>query len=124
VPKVRLAGRNINTFPKPASGRDPIDYYDEGPDAVDWFVLRVSAEGRRTFVVGYVAANGKKRRVTLGRFSDEFTLAIARGKAKEILARVALGGDPVAEEKAEKASAVEIASGSSSTVSEPPNPAS
>lgn len=59
------------------------------------FGVRVTPTGTRSFVVRY-RANGTRRRYTIGRYG-KISLADARAKAKEIMARVELGEDPAAE---------------------------
>lgn len=62
------------------------------------FGVRVSPTGRKTFVVQY-AHNGRTRRFAIGTYGA-LTVEQARAKAKELLAQVAVGGDPSRERKA------------------------
>jgi hypothetical protein len=95
VPRVQLTARNIGSLPPPRGSSPPIDYYDEAQGAIPWFCLRVSAEGRRTFTVGYRVGR-QRRRVRLGQFPT-IALAEARRRARAILAEVTRGGDPAGE---------------------------
>jgi len=95
VPRVQLTARNVGSLPLPPRGSPPIDYYDEAQGAVPWFCVRVSAEGRRTFTVGYRVGR-RRRRLRLGQFPT-IVLAEARRRARSILAEVTRGGDPAGE---------------------------
>jgi integrase len=95
VPRVQLTARNIGSLPLPSGGSPPIDYYDDAQGAIRWFCVRVSAEGRRTFTVGYRVGR-QRRRVRLGQFPT-IALAEARRRARAILAEVTRGGDPAGE---------------------------
>lgn len=64
-------------------------------------VFRVQPTGLGTFYLQYRAADGKTARLKIGRYS-EMGLPMARSKAKEKLAAVTLGGDPVAEKREER----------------------
>src|SRR4051794_36725478 len=57
------------------------------------FGLRCLASGVRRYVVQYRTKEGAQRRMSLGG-PDEVKLDEAREKARELLARVRLGGDP------------------------------
>ena len=58
------------------------------------FAVQVYPSGRRVFQVRYRAGSGKRRLVVIGDYGP-LTVEAARDRAKEILAEVALGGDPV-----------------------------
>jgi integrase len=62
------------------------------------FGVRVSPTGRKTFVVQY-ARHGRTRRFAIGTFGA-LTVEQARSRAKELLAEIAVGGDPSRERKA------------------------
>lgn len=64
------------------------------------FGLRLSAGGSRAWVVKY-KVRGKSRWLTLGTY-PLVTLADARAKAREVLATVVQGADPVGERQAER----------------------
>ncbi|HEX7199999.1 MAG TPA: tyrosine-type recombinase/integrase, partial [Dongiaceae bacterium] len=72
-----------------------IDYFD---DSLPGFGLRVSAGGRRAWVLLYRHGT-LKRRLTLGPYPD-LPLAAARDKARDHLREVAHGRDPAAEKAA------------------------
>jgi integrase len=58
------------------------------------FGVRVSPSGRKYFVLDYGTTDGKRRRLTLGRYGH-VTLDWAQEEAKKKMAAVALGGDPL-----------------------------
>jgi integrase len=91
MPQVKFTTRGISALPAPASGR--VEYFDIG---LPGFGLRVSAEGRRTWLVRYrVKGRKAKGSMTLGTFDAErFGLAEARDKAKDALRSAEKGTDP------------------------------
>lgn len=85
--RIALSDRTIRALKPPPSGR--IDVWDED---FPGFGLRISSEGRRTWILMYRI--GKKlRRLTLGRFPT-LGLAAAREKATDALRDVGKGEDP------------------------------
>jgi integrase len=91
---VKLTDKNIRTLP---SGKSRTNYTDS---SLPGFVLRVSSSGHRSFSVMY--GSGKARtRYTIGPLR-ELTLAQARDRAREILAKARLGEDPQAAKIAER----------------------
>ncbi|HZP43964.1 MAG TPA: Arm DNA-binding domain-containing protein [Candidatus Binatia bacterium] len=96
--RVTLTDRSLSKLAAPTSGQ--IDYFDK---TVPGFALRVSANGARSWIVRY-RRHGRKQRVTLGP-EDALSLADARAKAKDMLARVRLGEDPAADKRAEREAA-------------------
>ncbi|HEX4569098.1 MAG TPA: Arm DNA-binding domain-containing protein, partial [Dongiaceae bacterium] len=93
MPIVKLTARSVARLRRPDVGQ--IDYFD---DSLPGFGLRVSAGGRRAWVLLY-RHGALKRRLTLGRYPD-LPLAAARDKAKDHLREVAHGRDPAAEKAA------------------------
>ncbi|HXP77462.1 MAG TPA: tyrosine-type recombinase/integrase [Stellaceae bacterium] len=91
MPQVKFSSRGISALPAPGSGR--VEYFDIG---LPGFGLRVSAEGRRTWLVRYRVKGRKvKGSMTLGTFdADRFGLAEARDKAKDALRAAEKGIDP------------------------------
>jgi integrase len=63
-------------------------------------IVRVQPTGLRIFYLQYRNAQGKTARLKLGRF-PVCTVAMARSKAAEELAKVILGADPAAEKRTE-----------------------
>jgi integrase len=63
--------------------------------------LRVTANGARSWVLSYRTKDGRSRRATIGSL-DDWTLAQARGRAREMRRDVDLGADPVGEVRAER----------------------
>ena len=76
-------------------GTGQTDYWD---DSLPGFGLRVSAGGRRAWVLLYRHGT-LKRRLTLGPYPD-LPLGAARDKAKDHQREVAHGRDPAAEKAA------------------------
>jgi integrase len=93
VPRLKLTDRGVQAIKPPASGQ--VDYFDE---RLSGFALRVSATGRKAWVVMYRHA-GRLRRLTLKRPYPALGLADAREEAEKLLARVALGEDPAAQRR-------------------------
>lgn len=92
----------LAALPRPAKGTRT-EYRDDGMPAL---VLRVTAEGMRTFaVVGWSKAKGNATRVTLGAFmkpgdpSRHMGVEQARKKAAAVLAALAAGSDPNADKR-------------------------
>ena len=85
--RIALTDRTVRALKPPSTGR--LDVWDEDNPG---FGLRISAEGRRTWILMY--RMGKTlRRLTLGRFPT-LGLAAAREKATDALREVAKGQDP------------------------------
>jgi integrase len=75
-----------------------LEIFDE---KISGLVLRVSKQGRKTWVVRYRAANGRQPRFTLGTY-PALTLSDARAEALKILAQTHAGIDPSREKKKAK----------------------
>ena len=73
-------------------GIDDKIYFD---DDLRGFGLRLRRSGDRSYWVQYAIA-GKTRKLRLGSFA-ELDIGKARSSAKDVLARVRLGGDPASE---------------------------
>ena len=85
--RIALTDRTVRALKPPSVGR--LDVWDEDNPG---FGLRISAEGRRTWILMY--RMGKTlRRLTLGRFPT-LGLAAAREKATDALREAAKGQDP------------------------------
>lgn len=85
--RIALTDRTVRALKPPTAGR--LDVWDEDNPG---FGLRISAEGRRTWILMY--RMGKTlRRLTLGRFPT-LGLAAAREKATDALREAAKGEDP------------------------------
>jgi integrase len=66
------------------------------------FGLRIMRSGVRAWIVQYRNGDGRKRRITLGRYGV-LTAYEARERAIQLLAEVSKGGDPLAERQARRA---------------------
>ena len=71
--------------------------YDQ---TVKGFGLRVTSKGAKSWIQNY-RANGRERRLTIGRFPD-FSATAARDRAKALKRRIADGADPMAERHAKR----------------------
>lgn len=91
-----LTARNLKKLPAPKTGR--VEYFDRGKGGVRGLCLRVTANGHRSWCVFY-RHKGSLRRYTIGDL-EQFGLAAARDRAKDILRRAATGEDPQAQKKA------------------------
>jgi integrase len=87
---MRLTAATIKTLTLPEGVTDKIFFDDELPR----FGVRVRAGGSRTWLVQY-AIGGKERKLPLGRVTA-LDPSKARSLAKDVLARVRLGEDPLA----------------------------
>ena len=95
MPTVKLTPDFVKKAKPDASvGRNPTFHWDA---KLAGFALAVAPTGRKTFVVQY-RAHHASRRMTIGR-ADVLTVNVARERARELLARVALGGDPLADRR-------------------------
>ncbi len=96
---MRLTKLNVNALKIPSGKSEAIVFDDEQPG----FGVRLRAGGKRTWIAQYRMGE-KQRRVTMGTVEaldpDE-----ARRRAKNIFARVQLGGDPQVDKHAGKARA-------------------
>lgn len=85
---------NVESIRKAAPGETVWDKGDR--NSVSGLHVRVSATGKKTFLVYYRTKAGVQRRPKIGDFG-ELTLAEARKRAKKITDMVAVGEDPKAE---------------------------
>jgi hypothetical protein len=83
-------------------GKQDVVFFDQDLTGLG-FRLRRRPDGRlhRSWIIQYLATDGHKRRMKLGNF-ETLTAAEARTYARQLLAQVALGGDPQAERKTER----------------------
>lgn len=79
-------------------GKDRADYYDSGCPKL---LCRVSSTGNKSFVILKKTADGKTRRVTLGRFPD-LSVSDARRLAQTTLTDLANGVNPTEEKRKQR----------------------
>jgi integrase len=95
--RAKLTKRSVAGLPSPSKG----DYL-VWDTKLSGFGVRITAKGRKVFVVGYRPRGSRQfRRVTLGPFGT-LTVDAARIVAKRTLAHVAGGGDPMEERTARR----------------------
>ncbi len=70
------------------------------------FGVRVYPSGKKSFVLSYRNAGGRKRLLVLGRYGADLTLDQARTKAVKERGRITEGTDPVRERKAARATSL------------------
>ncbi len=70
------------------------------------FGVRVYPSGKKSFVLSYHNAGGRKRLLVLGRYGADLTLDQARTKAVKERGRITEGTDPVRERKAARATSL------------------
>ncbi|HQS08555.1 MAG: integrase [Rhizobiales bacterium 24-66-13] len=86
----------------------------KGSYSIEWdqelrgFGVKVVASGLKTFVVQYRNAQGRSRRIMIGRYGV-MTLEEARREAKTVLGRIARGVDPLEEKQAAASDAITVA---------------
>ena len=86
---MRLTERSIKRIAKPAEG-----YTLTWDDQLKGLGLRTTTNGAKSFIVNYRNADGTQRRATLGRF-PALSATAARQRARELLAKIHLGEDPL-----------------------------
>jgi integrase len=89
MPTAKLTARSVAAI---TTDQVQEEFYDE---LLKGLVLRVGKGGTKTWVVRY-RANGKHRRLTLGRYPS-VTLADARDRAREAMSDAQSGEDPAAD---------------------------
>ena len=87
----KLTENIVKNLPPPATGNKV--HYDA---LVRGFGLRVTANGSKSFVLGYRTRAGRERRLTLGAYPD-WSVTAAREEAKNLKRRIDLGEDPMAD---------------------------
>lgn len=70
---------------------------------VSGFGLAIFPSGQKSFVFQYRTAEGKQRRITIGKMSDSLTLDQARKRAIELHRTVLNGDDPLGEKQSRRA---------------------
>jgi len=90
-----LTDRFVSSL-RPTQGKQ-VDVYDERLPGLG---MRVSPGGAKTWFVFYRGADGRNRRLGLGRYDKGVTVENARRDAKARLSEAANGADPAAERRA------------------------
>ncbi|MEI9899633.1 MAG: integrase family protein [Hyphomicrobium sp.] len=91
----KLTDAVVRSLAVPATGN--VVAYDGGHrDAVAGFGCRVTASGKRAFILNYRTRSGRERRYTIGQFPD-WTTSAARDHAGDLKAKIRGGYDPLAE---------------------------
>jgi integrase len=86
---MRLTDQTVRSLPRPETGQ--CDYAD---DAVPGLIVRVGTRAKTFVLTTGTRRGGNRKRHTLGRYDPpNFTLAMAREKARDITARQRLGKD-------------------------------
>ena len=93
---MKLTDTVIKSFPAPDKGNRIV--YD---DALKGFGVRVTAKGKKAFVLNY-RANGLERRMTIGKFPD-WSLKTARAEAARYKREVDRGNDPLEDRQVARA---------------------
>jgi integrase len=86
----RLTDSFVKKAPLPATG-----YWIIYDTEVPGFGLRCTAGGARSFILNYYTRGSTERRYTIGRVSDNWSVAAARKEAKETRRKLPDGYDPV-----------------------------
>src|SRR5688572_28194551 len=87
----KLTKKYVDTIEPPAAGQRFIR-----DDELKGFALRVTPGSKTYIVEGRVKGSGTNRRITLGKHG-KLTAELARREAKQVLAAMATGHDPVIE---------------------------
>jgi integrase len=94
--RIKFTDRSLKAIKPPLKPKQ-LDYFD---DSLPGFALRVSYNGRKSWIVLY-RCNGVKGRLTLGRF-DVVPMADARERAREALKAAGKGNDPTADKRRDR----------------------
>lgn len=76
---------------QPAEGRQLLLWDSE----VKGFALRVTPAGAKAYILNYRNAQGRERRITIGRHGSPWTVDDARQRARDLLHRIVQGADPL-----------------------------
>ncbi len=71
-------------------------------DDLTGFGLRVQPSGAKVYIVQYRTAEGRTRRMTIGKHRDPWTPDKARQRAAKLLLEAAAGGDPASDRQAKR----------------------
>jgi integrase len=106
MPHVKLDSRTAGKLAAPRRRGMAFRYWDiKGP--IPMFGVKVlrdaSGHVRRWWILSYRNRRGVKRLIRLNEVTGNFGLSVARDRARDILADVRQGGDPIAEGRAARA---------------------
>ena len=90
MPNMKLTKGIVDAAPPPATT------YEIRDTIIPGFLLKITAAGRKTFMLAYSTAKGQRRKPTIGRFGA-ITVEQARNIAQDWLAEAGRGGDPSAQ---------------------------
>ena len=82
MPTQKLTEKSIRAMPAPDPSGDQVLYWDD--DLKGFGVLCSGCTNAKTYVVQRGLGNGRRRRITIGA-CNVLTLAVARGKAEQVL---------------------------------------
>lgn len=104
--RFRFTDKSVRSVDVPATGYSLDFDIAGGPREpyVRGFALRTTAAGTRTFLLSYVAADGRERRHKIGDFGPH-TVTTAREAARKLRMQVDSGHDPYADAKQSRAKA-------------------
>ena len=88
----RITDRLVRDLVLPETGNRIV--YD---NKVSGFGIRVTAAGAKSFILTYRNADGRDRRITLGRYGPEWSVEAARKHGSKLKKQIALGEDPLAD---------------------------
>lgn len=95
-----LTDARIRKMEPPARGRRLV--FDKHRDAPKGFGLRITAAGKRAFVLRYLTHDGKDRLLTIGEHPT-WSLAAARKRASELRREIDSGADVLAQRREKRA---------------------
>ena len=92
-----ITDKMVKGLAKPAKGNRIIYDADKGKQkGVAGFGVRITAGGAKAFVITYRNADGRSRRLTIGRYGA-WSVERARRRAKELRQKIDTGADPLEE---------------------------
>jgi hypothetical protein len=97
--RTRLNQRKVDSAAPPPASKRQVFHWDT---ELRGFGLRVNSTGSKAFVLQTRSAGGgKSPRIVIGNYPD-LTLSEARIRCRELLGKIAQGGDPFAERRSRR----------------------